>query len=93
MLFIYAGDTYDTQRASLFLVRFVGADHLGSLYVTPVSRGFGLVSCVGDDLEREFEVVPCDTTADVAEAWADDVLLSSGEGKGHVDTVVGTETV
>ena len=75
MIFTCAAATYDTEGATLFLVRMLGADHLESLYVTPGGRWFGLVSCIGDDLEREYELVPYGTQENVEEAWADDVPL------------------
>ena len=44
-------------------------------YVTPEGGVFGLVLPLGDDLEREFELVPYGTKDHVEEAWADDVPL------------------
>ena len=53
MIFTCASDTYDTESATLYLFRMLGADHIESLYVAPGGRWFGLVSCIGDDFERE----------------------------------------
>jgi hypothetical protein len=100
MIFTYA-TTPTTPSASLFLVRMF-------VPTTSVSRWFGLVSYIGDDPEREFDVVSYDTKANVAECGPRraldgpraDLTTSLGwcsspqtRGKGDVDTDAGTETV